>query len=399
MDRKRFLQNSLVLFAAMLVVNVLNYGYALVLGRWLGPAEYGSYAAFMSLFLLLTVLPLALQQVGARHAAAGSSALTYTRLQALRLGGALGAVLILLSLPLGQLSTLPPLWYVMLGAFLPLYALLGAARGEIQGRQLQGQLGTNMVLEHLSKIGLTLPALLLLPGATAAVAATLVGVGVALAALRKTLGAQGSARPEGGYMLATGSNLLAQALILNADVLLAKALLEPTQAGLYAAVAMIGRIVFYGSWAVGMAVFPMVAQAHAQGRNPTYLLGWAFSSVALISLAFIGVCAVAPEWVVQTLFGPGYIAAAPLVAPYALMTTLYALANVIANHFLAQGYGQLGWWGLGAGLLQLLLMLVWHGSGLELIVAQGVAKGLLLLGFMLIATQHVLHHRRQYVLR
>lgn len=399
MDRRRFLHNSLALFAAMLVVNVLNYGYALVLGRWLGPAEYGSYAAFMSLFLLLTVLPLSLQQVGARHAAAGSSALGYTRLQALRLGGGLGAGLTLLCVPLGLVSSLPPLWYAILGAFLPLYALLGAARGETQGRQQQGRLGTNMVLEHLSKIALTFPALLVLPGATAAVVATLAGVGVALWALRNTLGEPGPSRPDPGYVLATGGNLLAQALILNADVLLAKALLEPAQAGLYAAVAMIGRIVFYGSWAVGMAVFPMVAQAHAQGRDPTRLLGWAFSSVALISLAFTGACAAAPGWVVGVLFGPDYLAAAPLVAPYALMTTLYALANVVSNHFLAQGHGQLGWWGLGAGLLQLGLMLLWHGSGLELIVAQGVAKGLLLCGFVLAAAHHVLHHRRQYVLR
>lgn len=399
MDRRRFLQNSLALFAAMLVVNVLNYGYALILGRWLGPTEYGSYAAFMSLFLLLTVLPLSLQQVGARYAAAGSSALTYTRLQALRLGGTLGLALALLSFPLGQLSALPPLWYIVLGAFLPLYALLGAARGEIQGRQQHSQLGNNMVLEHLSKIILTFPALLILPGATAAVVATLVGVGVALGVLGKTLRAQGPSRPEGGYVLATVSNLLAQALILNADVLLAKALLEPTQAGLYAAVAMIGRIVFYGSWAVSMAVFPMVAQAHAQGQNTARLLGWAFSSVALISLAFVGVCAAVPEWVVEVLFGPGYLAAASLVAPYALMTTLYALANVISNHLLAQGYGQVGWWGLGAGLLQLLLMSAWHSSGQELIVAQMVAKGLLLLGFMLLIAQQVLRYGRPYVLR
>ncbi|MDX2004753.1 MAG: oligosaccharide flippase family protein [Meiothermus sp.] len=396
--RNNFLRSSALLMGAMVVVNLLNYGYALILGRWLGPAEYGGYAAFTSLFLVLTVLPLTLQQLGARYTAAGG-ALAYTRAHALKVGTGLGLGLLALSIPLERLTSLPAAWYAALAVFLPVYALLGAARGEVQGKEQQGRLGLNMVAEHLSKIVLTFPALALFGGSSAAVAATLAGVAVALWLLRGELRPSGpSVTPESGYPASVGVNLLAQALILNADLLLAKALLEPHEAGLYAAVAMIGRIVFYGSWAVGTAVFPMVARAQSEGRSHWPLLGMALLSVATVSVGFVGVCALAPRWVVGVLFGGDYLEAAALVAPYAAMTALYALANVIANHFMALGKGQLGWWALGTGVLQAALMMGWHSSGMELILVQMIAKGCFLaVGGWAILTH--LRERRVYVLR
>ena len=138
---RKALEGSTLLFVAMMLVNVLNYGYALVLGRLFGPAQYGAYASFISLFLLITLLPMTLQQVNAKYTAMGESVTRYTVQLALIIGSVLGIMLAITSSPLSQLINLPQSWLIGLGAVLPFYALIGALRGEVQGQQAFGVLG------------------------------------------------------------------------------------------------------------------------------------------------------------------------------------------------------------------------------------------------------------------
>lgn len=379
---RRALRGSTLLFGATMVVNLLNYGYAMVLGRLFGPEPYGAYASFMSLFLLLTLLPMTLQQVGARFAAAGESAIAVTSRQALSIGSLGATLLALFSGPLAQLLQLPQGWLIGLALALPCYALLGAVRGEAQGRQAFGTLGGNLVLEHGAKIGLTPLALLVAPLASGAVLATLLALPLTLAPLWRYLKSSTLRTVRRAavrrYALPVLIGLSSQAVIVNSDVLMANALLPAEEAGLFAAIALIGRVVFYGSWAVGAAAFPLVAARHRTGHDHRGLLWAALGSVALVGLGVTSACALAPELVVRLLFGDAFVAGARLVVPYAFMTTLYALANIVSNHYLALGSFRAGILPLAGALAQVALVLFVHDTAVHIIVAQAVAKGGLL---------------------
>ncbi|MFT5267239.1 MAG: O-antigen/teichoic acid export membrane protein [Acidimicrobiales bacterium] len=56
------------------------------------------------------------------------------------------------------------------------------------------------------------------------------------------------------------SILLVAQMIINGDVVLAKALFDAEAAGIYAVVALVGRGVFFLSWSIVMAAFPMAAR-------------------------------------------------------------------------------------------------------------------------------------------
>ena len=386
---KSALSGGSLLFGAVMLVNVLNYGYALFLGRFLGPEAYGAYASFMSLFLIISLLPLTLQQVTAKYAAAGESVLTYGFSLALSWGGLFGLGLALSSPFLGPTVKLPPLWLLLLGLSLPLYALLGALRGEAQGQQRLGRLGGNMVLEHLGKIALTPLVFLGWPTASGAVVATLGALPLTFAGLGRFLGRQAISPLKRAevrrYALPVFLGLAAQALIIHSDVLLANALLKPEEAGLYAATSLVGRVVFYGSWAVALALFPYVAAQGAAGKPHLRLLYLGLALTGTLCLGAVLICAFFPEWVVGLLFGRAYLAAAPLVAPYAFVTSLYALANVLSNHHLALGHARAGYVPLLAAALQILLILLHHTGPLQMIWVQAAAKGGLFLALALLA--------------
>ncbi|GGK39721.1 hypothetical protein GCM10008955_36940 [Deinococcus malanensis] len=366
----------------MLVVNVLNYGYAVVLGRVFGPSEYGAYASFISLFLLVALLPLTLQQAGARYAAINESVAAYTTRLAWIAGGGFGLVLVAGSFWLSPLLNLPAGWLVWLGVLVPFYAWLGVLRGEAQGLQNFRGFGLNMVLEHAIKILLTPLALLVLPGATGAVAATLAALPATIwhlkryqSTLQVTLARQQEVLQ---YSAPVFTNLGAQAVIINSDILMVNALLPRQEAGIYAAVAMIGRVVFYSSWAIGTALFPMVSARQNAGASPRLLLWVALGTVGLISGGITLVCAVAPEWVLGLLYGDAYLPGAPLVGPYALLTTLYALASAISNHYLALGEHAAGYLPLLGAAAQLVLIGLFHDTLSEVVWSQMAAKGGLL---------------------
>jgi O-antigen/teichoic acid export membrane protein len=398
---RRALGGSTILLIAVMLVNVLNYGYALVLGRTLGPAAYGAYASFVALFLILSLWPLTLQQVAARFSATESSVQGILRPLAWKSGIVLGLLLLLLSVPLSKLLQLPASWLMGLALLLPLFGLTGVLRGEAQGESRFLPFGANLVIEHLGKIALTPLTLLLAPGASGAVLATLAAFPLTVLHLRH----KGPTRPVTPaerrealkFARPAFANLAAQALIMNSDVLLVRAFLPTREAGIYAAVSIIGRVVFYGAWAVSTAIFPLVA-ARRSG-NAGQLLWLSLGLTGLVSGGVTVVCALAPALIVNLLFGAAYLPGASILAPYALITTLYALSNAVINHTLALDRSRNAYLIAVIAVFQVTLMLFNHATVQAILLDQLIGQSLLLLiSLLMLRTPKPVLPEKSYVL-
>ncbi len=377
---RKALGGSAVLMGATMAVNLLNYGYALVLGRHFGPAAYGSYASFVALFLVLTLCPLTLQQVAARFAASGRSVLTYLWRLGWYSGLAGGLLLAASAIPLSRLLNLPWPWLIGLALLMPWFTLTGVLRGEAQGEARFLPFGINLVTEHLGKILFTPLTLLFTPGIAGAVAATLLAFPLTTLHLRLRRQSRPVDAGERAAALRFArpafASLAAQAVIMNSDVLLVRAFLPAHEAGVYAAVSIIGRVVFYGAWAVSTAIFPLVA-ARQEGKHRD-LLWFSVGLTALVSGAVTLGCALTPTLIVNLLFGPAYLAGAAFIAPYALITSLYAVSNALTNHALAQDRQHHAYLTAVMAAFQVFLLLARHRSVQDVLVDQLIAQGLLL---------------------
>ena len=93
-------------------------------------------------------------------------------------------------------------------------------------------------------------------------------------------------------------------LINNCDIVLVKHFFASTEAGLYAAVALVGRVIFSFSWAVVNSMFPIVAGTREKERKGHGLLT---TSLLLVARHRFGssrwCCVVAPAWIWTTFFG------------------------------------------------------------------------------------------------
>jgi O-antigen/teichoic acid export membrane protein len=152
--------------------------------------------------------------------------------------------------------------------------------------------------------------------------------------------------------------------------LIVKHFFSAESAGQYAALALIGRIVFFATWSVVTTLFPIVAQKQQRGEAHRHLLGMSLGLVTGVSVAIIIVTYVMPDLIVRVLFGQAYLAISELLWLYAIATMLYALSNVFINYHLSIGRGRGSFWAMVFGLLQVIGLWCFHTSLREVVIVQ-----------------------------
>ena len=383
------LSGSAVLFACMMGVNGGNYLFNLLLSRWLGPGAYGDVGLLVTLLLTLTMLSATLARVSTRFVAAYLAAGQPRLLAGLRawlgrrawLGGAaLACVFIGGALPLAGAFHLVDGWpLALVGLGMPCYLALAVARGTLVGQLRFGLFGLSMLLEMGTRLLTGVLAVALGWGVYGVAAGLALSIAVPWLHLHVVAGppADDAApyppaerRAVARFARPVLAAFAGQMLIGNSDVLIVKHFYPGPDAGRYTALALIGRVVFFGSLSVVTSMFPLVAQRRARGEAHAGLLARALGLVAAISAAVVALTGLAPDLVVALLFGDAYRPIAPLLWIYAAATGLYACANVLVAYGLSLDRHAGGYLLIAAGLLQCAALWRFHRTLREVALLQ-----------------------------
>jgi len=396
-----------VLAVALVVTNAGNYILNLLLGRWLSPAEFADASLMVTMMLTFASISVCLALVtarfiGIRDAAGdvgGSERLVRTlRRVALSVGIVIAAVVAAGSPWWRDIFHTGSAWpFVILACGIPFYLQCAVGRGTLQGRLRFAPLAVTFLVEMIVRLSVGSGLVLLgmgVDGATAGLALSLVAAWVTVmlfrpghSRARRTIEAgpvdasPGTSTDLAGvraYAAFVSVLLVGQMVINNSDVLIAKASLAPFDAGLYSAVALIGRAVFFLSWSVATVVFPVVALRHAKGESGHRVLAGGIVAVLGIGSACVVGALLFGGPVLGVVLGPDYSGLSGSLAVYALATTLFAVASLIASQHLATGRIRESWVVLAGAGLQIVLLLLWHNSIAQLIGAQLVAMSFVL---------------------
>jgi len=390
------LKGTAVLSLTMLGVSAGNYLLNLATAHLLEPAEFGDANLAINLVLAAAAIAATLQLVTARAVAAGGADPRRLTGLAWALGGFVGASLAAGAWWLqGALSTSTPWLFVLVGAGLPVYFAQAVSRGALQGRLRIGRLAASYAAEAGVRIVVALGLLALGAGVTGVAAAIAVSF-VASAFVARGPSADepaddGTAPTDLRSVTAMATVLLVgQVVIANGDVVMAKWLLDPDAAGGYAAAALIGRSLFFLSWSVVHATFPVIAGAPLASIRRAATRR---ALVLVITACSIGVGAltVFGSTLAPVLLGDSSQGALDLLVPYAIATSLFAVANLLASVGLAAGRrGAPSMLALGA-VLQTLLLLTAGNAAIDLVWAQVVAMAITL---ALVAAAHLAAEHR-----
>ena len=327
--------HTLLVAVALGIAQVAAYAVSVVAARALGPDGFGILAALLGILLIGSVLAMGIQAVAARRLVQVESSQRAGAARSMLRDGLIGGG----AVALATLAISPLLvWLLRLdgwaslllaaAAFVPL-TWAGAQYGVAQGRESYRRLAAVYALVGLGRgIGGVVGAL-----ATGSVLGTMAGLalGTALGALigRIVVAPLASApreRLEGFFAESAHAThaLLALFVLTNVDVLLARALLDAEQAGIYGVGAVIAKVAFWLPQFVGVVAFPRFADARRGRATVVSLL-----AVAGIGLLVVAGTALVPGLVVAFVGGAAYSSLVPIAWLFAALGATFALAQAL----------------------------------------------------------------------
>lgn len=164
------------------------------------------------------------------------------------------------------------------------------------------------------------------------------------------------------------------------DVILVKHFFNPQEAGFYAGLSLIGKVIFYFTFPIPMVMFPLLVKRHSTGKNFNSLFYLALILVLLPSLAITVFYFLFPEIVINLfLGGRDYLSVAKYLGFFGLYLTVFSLVNVCVNFFLSLGKTKIAPAVVGSSILQTVLIFFYHNNFYEIIgVSLAVSTALLI---------------------
>lgn len=392
MDRRRLEleKNSSILFALLMIANLFNYLFQIIMGRMLAPSDYGLLNTLLSLFTILSVsnglfTAVSSQYTTRCHTLEQDGRIRDTVLFLFRLviwfsavvlavgmifSGALSAMLRVNDRPLVLFTLL----VVMVNSLYPVF------NGVLQGLKRFKAFSLTSIL--LSGVKLVLSVVLVWLGFRiygVLTALLLSGIVALLFCFGRTRAFLQRKQEEGrpsidyrSFFHYFGGVLVAQlltAIITNGDMLLAGAFsTDATAAGVYSCGMVIGKIALYIANALVAALFPMVTEQHTQGRNTKPLFLKALLYGGVISTSYMGVMLILGKWVIRLLFGELYLGAYAYMLPIHVLVIAIVLITIEMNYLVALKQTRIFSCVLGAAcIIILLLVLRFHADIAQII--------------------------------
>ena len=400
----RVLSGSFVLLSASGLATAINFAYNIAVARFLGPTGFGHATAVYTLLILISAVTLSFQIVSAKVVAQQSSlegkSAVYRGFHrsAWACGIIVALLLLLFQKVIADYLNLPsPVLVVLLAVGVAFYVPLGTRRGYIQGAYGFNRLGANLVLEGVVRLGGSLLLIMLGLGVPGVIAANAAAVAVAYLAAAPKLAA---AVPHDLHIPDAFREALqaivffaGQVLINNCDIVLVKHFFPSTAAGLYAAVALVGRVIFAFSSAVVNTMFPLVAGTRDEERKGHRVLLTSLLLVLVIGSALALGLRLAPAGIWTTFFGPQFEIAGKhglpyLLALYAATTVVYSLSVVIIAYEMSYKIANTSWVQLAFSGAVVVGICRFHSSLQQVILIQ---LGLMVVLLVVVAVPFLIH--------
>ena len=394
--RLRVLSGSAIMLLSSVFVGLMNLLYNFAVAHQLGADKFGHASVVYTVLMLLSSVTLSFQLMCSKFVARSDSQAERIAIYKLlhrrswMIGLSVGVLLFVSSSAVAQYLNLPsPLLVRVLALGTVFYIPLGTRRGFMQGTYDFVPLAVNFALEVVIKL---IGAVVLISagysveGVVGAISASVIvayfvaiphkhhSIEVKQATLRAGM-------EEGVQALIF---FIGQVIINNLDIVLVKHFFDATQAGVYAVIALIGRVVYMLSWSVVSSMFPFSAGARSGERDGHAVLTTALLLAGTISTLFIFGAWLAPTGLWHILLGSGFPAEgrhfySSLLVLYAVTTSIYALSVVLMTYEISRKIGNVSWLQLGFSAAIIVGIYLFHHSLQSVIVVQLVVMMILLL--------------------
>ena len=348
----------MVLGGLNLLASLTSFGFQWAMARMLAPGDYADLFAVLALFAVLSVPSQLLLPIGTRITSLAvvgrgrAAALEVLRRSLIR-SAVVGLVAWIVVVATGGAIELligtdnrPAI--VWLGCAVAIAFVVPFTKALLTGLRAFLLLGASNLVDGVlrASIGVGLVALGfgVAGGMAASAVSGVVGVLVVIIAApyiaRATTETPVESPPDATGMSAhvrVGLSMLSLAILMNVDVLVVRHFFDDANASLYAASALVGRIVLFASAPAAQVVLPHIIRHVAAGEPLTRTFAVTAAFTILISGGAAMVIVALPELVFQIIFADRYVPVPQLVWGYTLAGSLLALLTMLTYFHIGAG--------------------------------------------------------------
>lgn len=379
----------------------VNYLYHLIMGRLLEPANYGVLASIISLVGLLSLLPISIGLAVTKTVASAkrktliNKKVYFLNKQVLILSLIFFVILLLLSPFISQFLKVQELLLVV-GLVVFLFSFsVNFLRAILQGLLKFKQMVVSQMLENLVRlfgaIALVAAGFSVLGGLFGLVLGILAGLVLAWIFVKDFFN-----EPKRQNQKISLPTTISQTLpffllsvsitsLYSSDLILVKHFYSAADAGVYAAMSFLGRIIFFAVSPITAVMFPIVSRTPMNGGRSLPVLKWSMFGAFLISLFITAVYLFVPDFVIGQLYGEKYLSESYLLVSFGIFMTLVTLSFMLLNYELAVGRYKTVVISLAAAVLQIVFIWFYH-STLTSVVFVSMAISLFLFIYLIFDT-------------
>jgi len=355
------------------------------MARFLGPTDYGTLAVLFSFIYIFSVPSEALQNITTVYTGKflvldKKGKIKALLKKSLKKGFFVSLMLFFIFLPMAYLLStyLNINWSLLAFTGLVLFFCfsLPIIRGILQGHKKFYNLGVSLLIEGGVKVVFAVALVLLGFGVFGGLTGVLIGLLLAFIAgmffvkdILKTKEEKEEFKGIYGYSIPYFVSLLAIVLIYSLDVIFAKRFFSAELAGKYAVASMLGKMIFFGTAAIGKAMFPLTSEKHEKGENTGEVVRKSFKILGILTLTILMAFILFPDQLITILFGSEY-AQTGILFILGVAFTLLSMSNLLllyglcVNRIKKSTYGLLFFVGL-----EVIAFYMFHSSLMEFAIA------------------------------
>ena len=374
-------KGSAIMIFGSLAGSFVNYITSILVGRHLGPAEYGVFTALISFLMILSVFNTSLNTTVVKFISSFKAEKDFNKVESLwkQLSvylffiGALVFVLLALLSPIIasflRLDTTIPI--IILGSVIWMSLVGAISHAVLNGLQEFFKLTLYQFLGVLVKLAVTVG--LVYAGYKSSGALTgyalayLVPLAFTIPFISKLSDnsfkkVKISLKEPLLYSLPVTLATLGLTMLFNLDVVLAKRFLTSTDAGLYGGLAVIGRVITFGTSPVALVMFPLISERVANNKPYKKILNFAILLTVLGGVGLSAIYFLFPRLVIDFFFGSAFYAASKYLGYFGLLLTLYSLCNLLTQFLLSVEKRKVWLLNLAGALIQAGGIFFFHAS-------------------------------------
>jgi len=379
MKNRNFLKDNLILFLGLFFAGFFSYIFHFAMGRMLGPVEYGDLNTIVAINYIIIVFFNTIQTSVTLFTAKYRSNSEYGKIK--NLIKSFSRRLLIYSLIIGFIFsfTIPflgkflnlnnPMILIWVIPMVIISLLYPITRGVLQGLQKFPSLSFSYIAEGFIKIVFALGLVWIGLRIHGAVAAIVLGLVITypltfkpLKKIFKTKISRINKKEIYSYSFPVLFAVLLLTLMYSMDILLVKHYFPAVEAGYYAALAILSKVIFFSIVPLTQVMFPKITEAKENGQNYLKIL---FKTL-LISILIIAAILIMywgfPELMVGILFGKDYLEIVPLLGMIGLMMSFFSLAYLFCFYNLSINNRSFTWIVLFFFVIEMNSIVFFHDS-------------------------------------